>query len=167
MARSTDSDYFVWLCDRVEGSDYTKLLKKLYSIDYKPDFVMDGNRTAAGLNLRRYFCYEFGVDPDDLDLGECSVLEMLQGLAGSIWGMMGDKKERWFWELIENLDLLKFSDDSYSDRYVDERIKKWLRRQFSRSGSGSPFPLKKYKGDARNLEMWALMNLYLNEKYPV
>ena len=164
IARAPEGDYFQWLCDRIKGQNHKKLLGKLYSVDYTIDFVMDSNRTAAGLTLRDYFCYEKGVDPEDVEFGGCSVLELLQGLAGSISKMMGDTTLRWFWEIMDNLDLSRFDDSHYSERGVDERLSRWLSRNYTSRGVGSPFPFKSNRyGDARNMELWAQMNIYLNE----
>lgn len=164
-----ERDYFEWLCERINANkDYSRLMTELYSTPYKPAFTMDENRTYGGLNLRDYFAYERGIWSDEVNfVRPCSVLEVLTALADSIAELMGDDSGKWFWEMMENMNLSRFSDNSYSAQRVEEIIDNWLNRQYESDGSGSPFPLKKYRGDARNLTLWDQMNGYLNEKYPL
>lgn len=165
--KSQDSDYFRWLVKTVKGDSHLELLKELYSIDYTPVFEMDKNRVYAGLSLRGYYAYETGIDEDELVLGNCSVLELLIGLAWTIQGIYGNEISKWFWEMADNLGVSRYSDTRFSKRSVDEHISMWLRRQYTREGVGSPFPLRHYDGDTRTIELYLQMNMYMKEKYPV
>jgi hypothetical protein len=83
----------------------------------------------------------------------------------------GDRSRIWFWELIKNLKLDKFTDafieksgfSAIED--IDEIVRKWLDRDFGMNGWGSPFPLWYPRADQRKLQMIDQMNAYLLENY--
>lgn len=163
------NDYFSWLLERVEAFDgqefsrHQTMLRELFSIDYIWQFELDRNRAVAGTLLRNKFADEMGVYPEEINLTNCTVLEMLEALAEVISDQMGDTVSRWFWEMIHNLSL----DTATSVHDVDTIVDKWLSREYAPNGQGSIFPLKNYDGDVRNLKIWDQMNIYINENYPL
>ena len=127
---------------------------------------MDENRAAGGEALRDKYSDEYSIDIDDVRTGPCTVLEMLISLADHMTDQLACDISDWFWQLIENLHLSKYDNDEFDPRAVEFIIMSWLHRSYSSNGEGSLFPLKEYKGDCRNLDIWSQMNAWINENYP-
>ena len=169
-------DYYQWLLEKIDGFkepfyNYSLLLKELHSIPFEWSIDRDGNRAIDGEQLRWEFMDEHNI-PDIFykDGIGCSVLEMLVSLSVrcdlEIMGVSGENLiARWFWIMIDNLDLMRCSDDHFSGEYVRQQVKIWLNRVFDRNGNGSPFPLKRAKYDQRKVEIWAQMCGYLSENF--
>lgn len=169
-------DYYQWLLEKIRGNmppyyDYSLLLSELHSIPFEWSIDMDRNRAINGENLRwEYMDEENIADIYYRDGIRASVLEVLVALSLdcdiSIMGNPdGDTAYRWFWTMIDNLDLSRCTDDNFNHEYVWQQIGIWLKRQFQRDGTGSPFPLKHSRTDQRKIEMWFQMTGYLNENY--
>lgn len=171
--------YFQWLTYPLaeERSDrsYKFLLARLHSITFTHYVPNDGNRAYDGERLREVFV-------DDLGLGEyefslliqrpCSVLEMLVGLSRRIPEMVSDKEPaQWFWEMIDNLDLSRYSDDAYYNEggivYVRDIVLNMMKRNYTYGGDGGLFPLRNPKKDQRKVEIWYQLQNYLNENYQI
>lgn len=171
--KTMHGDYYNWLVDLIEAGpgtaheDYTSLIHELYLMKYRWQFELDENRAIAGLALRDRYAYEAGVDRAEMSDGPCSVLEMLIGLADVMSQTFDDTVSRWFWEMIGNLHLDHFSDGNYDSYSAVSVVNRWLDRRFSSNGNGSIFPIPRYHGDARNLQVWDAMNEYMNEFYPL
>lgn len=161
-------DYYYWLLDKIAAyEDYQELLQELYSIPYTWTHELDKNREIAGLQLREEFAYNTGIELQDVAQAPCSVLEALIGLAKYMSEIYGYTIPKWFWEMINNLQLHRFSDGYFSKRSVDKIIQIWLQGRYSFSGIGSPFPLRVYDEDARKMQLFDMMQAYINENYPV
>lgn len=166
-------DYFQWLCEKiwsVEADDHALLLKDLHSIIFTSPIRRDMNRAEDGVSLRRDYILEEGVPEVYLeDLGECTVLEMMIALskrfASDIVGENYASVAFWFWKIIENLDLMKMSDDNYYSSYVKDVITKMCKRQYDKYGNGSMFPVKRSIKDQRYVEIWYQMNGWFEETY--
>lgn len=160
-------DYYLWLTEMVGIDSRCHLLQVLDSIDYRWQFALDENRAAAGLNLRQLYSNEVGVYLDDVREGPCSVLEMLVGTAqmmSDLLSMTEPNIPKYFKELIKNLGLnLSITDD----RDIFSIIDRWLDREFDSRGRGSIFPFRRYMGDARTLDVFDAMNIYIGENYPI
>lgn len=170
-------DYYQWLLDKVKAYmepyyNYSLLLSELHSIEFTWGIANDENRVSDGFNLRYEYMDEQNVPEVFYQQGSpCSVLEMMIGLAcrcdREIMRVPGeDRTYIWFWMMIDNLDLMRCSDDNFSGDYVRQQIGKWLNRDFKRNGLGSPFPLKNgHCQDQRKQTIWAQMCGYLSENY--
>lgn len=161
------NDYYAWLTRLVDMDSNCHLLKVLDSIEYRWQFALDENRAAAGLNLRQLYSKEAGVYLDDVREGPCSVFEMLIGVAqmmSELLSMSEPNIPKFFKELIKNLALTPMTTD---DKVIFRRVDRWLDREFDSSGIGSIFPLRHYKGDARVLDVFDAMNVYIGENYPI
>lgn len=173
-----EQDYYHWLCEYVgiqdKGAGYCILAHDLHK---KPFYVLvehDRNRAMDGLDLREEYLEDVNYPKYAHFDEECSVLEMLIGLARRISYETGrmdealDTTKDWFWEMISNLGLAKFDDEHYVDLdgfyKVDEILDIFLQRDYLRDGTGGLFPLKNATGDQRNVEIWYQMNAYLMEK---
>ncbi len=175
--------YFEWLCQgvREEGGHYDILLSKLHSRRFYWSVPNDDNRAGDGEYLR----YEYG----DRYPGECTVLEMLVALSNRICFQMGgfvsdNSQSRWFWEMIENLGLIGFTDEAWSVGYrsvygrksgqkeglnaqFHEIITVFLDRNYDAFGTPNCFKFKKRQNGLQNREIWYQMMDYLEENYPI
>lgn len=176
-----EQDYFAWLCEMVHidqmDISYLALAKDLHHRKFYAIVPHDENRASDGKELREYYLREINY-PKYLEIeGECTIFEMLIALARRMdfetndpyeIDETGDKTTYWFWEMIDNLGLSKFSDDAYyaygGGREVDKILDKFLERRYSRNGNGGIFPLEMTKKDQRDVEIWYQMNSYLAEK---
>lgn len=169
-------DYYQWLLEKVDGYkepyyNYSLLLHKLHSLPFVWSIERDSNRATDGKRLRWEYMDENSIPEGAYRDGvPCSVLEMLISLCIrcdlEIIGEAGvDQVAKWFWIMIDNLDLSRCTDDNFNGEYVEQQIGIWLDRVFSRNGKGSPFPLKKAHHDQRKVEIWLQMCGYLSENY--
>lgn len=178
-----NQSYFEWLCDIVHVDQGDKswwiLFKDLYNKKFYSLIPHDENRAWDGLELREDFMHEIWY-PKYMDIdGECSVLEMLIGLARRIdfetsnpyEDSQNDSTVYWFWEMIDNLGLLPFDDDSYVDNggmhFVNSILNNFVERKYSRNGNGGLFPLEHSRQDQRRVEIWYQMSEYLTEREAV
>lgn len=163
------SDYYYWLESLVDDGCHYTLLRYLYENQYRWQFALDENRSAGGINLRRRYAYDNGVDISDVGVGPCSILEMLIALADRMTEFMecsNNQISTWFWVMIQNLGLHKYDDMHFDENKVKDILDIWLDRHFLPDGTGSLFPLKLYSGDCRNLDTWGQMNAWISETFP-
>jgi hypothetical protein len=169
-------DYFLWLCDLIEGgSDYKhrEFLNYLHQKEFYPNLPNDDNRAEDGKKLREEYFY--GILEEDYPVWgtPCTMLEMLIALSQKIEFIlsdddMGDRTSKWFWEMIDNLGLEKFSDNDPNILSKTHRNNVILdifhRRAYRRNGEGGLFPLKRHPiVDQRNVEIWYQMQSYIQE----
>lgn len=171
--------YFEWMCGLVcvgyrrDGRSYKRLLHRLNEIDFRFSIAMDANREADGLDMR----YRFGNEKHVrdyivnryLDDHPCSVLEMMVALANRCEETImddpeyGDRRDQWFWGMIENLGLMGMDDSVYDEMYVDEKIYAFMNHEYSRNGKGGLFYVHRPYNDMRRVEIWTQLNWYLDE----
>ena len=177
--RDLQQDYFHWLCemvhiDQMERS-YWLIAKDLHSRIFVPIIERDENRAMDGLELRDQFLEnEWYARGGEFECDECTVFEMLVALAQRMdfeTTDMDDDNDRtayWFWEMIDNLGLDTFDDDSYVELegqiYVDKIIDEFVEREYDYNGEGGIFPLKHCDRDQREVEIWYQMSAYLYER---
>jgi len=178
-----NQDYFEWLCEKIHvdqgDRSYWILMKDLHSKIFIPFVPHDENRAFDGLELREDYMRDIWYPKYEEVEGDCTVLEMLVGLAKRIdfettdpyTNDTSDKTVYWFWEMIDNLGLIKFDDDSYVElggfHYVTKIIDSFVKRKYRRNGCGGLFPLEKSNKDQRKIEIWYQMSAYLNEHQAV
>lgn len=161
------SDYYLWLESLVNDGNHSKLVRYLYEQPYRWQFTLDENRAAGGINLRRTFAFENGINLQDVGNGPCSILEMLIALADRMTEMLSDDIFNWFWTLMSNLRLDWFTDDyQFDEGRINDILNVWLDRQYDANGNGSLFPVHGYSGDCRNLDTWGQMNVWISENFP-
>lgn len=94
------------------------------------------------------------------------MLELFIGLSRRLSFQADGEPRAWFWQLMENLDLERFNDNT---QIPEEEVRKILDevtgRTYKRNGAGGLFPLKKAHKDQRDVELWYQLNAYLLEKY--
>jgi hypothetical protein len=173
MDRPIDELYFVWLYGQVGSVEIANpsrthwgLLKQLYTKEFVWVIPNDDNRAEDGKDLRQQFIDEEelnNVDEVWMRLG-CSMLEMLIGLSRRLSFEAGGKSRTWFWKLIENVNLDKYSDyTELPDSKIDDTLDRIIWRTYSNSGRGGLFPLKKTREDQRRIEIWYQLSAYLLE----
>ena len=97
---------------------------------------------------------------------DCSMLEMLIALARRVSFESYSTATDWFWCMIQNLELGKYTDDIYEVSImeeVEEALKNLNARNYGADGSGGLFPLRKPAMDQRRVEIWYQMQAYLLE----
>lgn len=167
--------YFEWLCGRVvslkaknPSTTRWQLLHRLHSTPFAWYIPNDDNRAAHGTELRVEWVREMHQEVPDrawLEL-PCSVLEMLVALADRLTFDAGGSAGPWFWKLVENLGLDKYTDDIYEisiEEEVDEVLDRLINRTYERDGSGGLFPLRQDPRDQRKVEILYQMSSYLLE----
>lgn len=170
--------YFNWMYDLVCVNRYSKRLsyRKLLDYLFQTDFIyiigMDGNRAEDGINLRYRFGHECGYADAEisnyLDDRQCSVLEMMVALSDRCEEHImddpdiGNRTGKWFWDMIENLELDGMSDTSFDECYVEEVINRLLNREYGRNGEGGLFYIPHCPYDLRSEEIWYQMMWYLD-----
>lgn len=170
--------YFNFLCKVVGRSEkYVLLLQRLYSMEFYSLVPNDDNRGVDGTKVRDLFCDEEG--PQGLSLcpdGPCTVLEMLIGLSLRLEFETAQSEyektpDEWFWILIDNLGLTQFENQLFFDGAlfddVSDIVNIFLERQYTSTGDGGLFPLRKAKKDQREVEIWYQMSAYILENYPI
>lgn len=176
--KRTRQDYFDWLCNLIrvdDGQDsYWILAKELHHKEFRYIVANDDNRAADGEYLRKeYISGNPRMDINHLNM-PCSVFEMLVALARRMDFELSDldnrdRTHKYFWELIDNLGLMEFTDEEYSYRQaslsVDSILEIFLNREYRQDGRGGLFPLKNPSKDQRKVELWYQMNAYINENY--
>jgi hypothetical protein len=167
-------EYFRYLCGLVKGGPARGggRVEFLWFLHKKPFYCIidnDENRSEDGKQL-----WEDWSGEELNEEAQCSVLEMLIGLAKRIDYILADSREgdrtaKWFWEMVGNLGLEEFTDRDLVDErrnYNNDRILDILiERLYSASGRGGLFPLRRPDEDQRRVEIWYQMQAYLEENY--
>jgi len=180
-----DELYFPWLYSQVGSVElanpsrtYWNLLRILYTKEFFWIIPNDDNRAEDGKELRFEFIGEMRLDDVDQDWLEmsCSFLELLIGLSRRLAFEGEGEACDWFWELMENLGLEVYTDDTLMAaeemdlvdeelaEEIDEVLNTVIFRTYERDGSGGLFPLKKAAEDQREVELWYQLSAYLLEK---
>lgn len=175
--------YFNWLCGLVKIDEpdhsYFALAKQLHKKEFYWSVPNDDNRGEDGKKLRAIFIEANPFIPAESLDGPCTVLELLIGLSVRMEYILsdiskGDRTIKWFWELIENLGLDKYSDSIYFDIRSSETgeeigliLENFLDRKISPNGKGGLFPLCHTDNDQRKVEIWYQMSEYLRENHNI
>lgn len=178
--RKLKNEYFNWLCDIIGIDDpprdetYWILAKKLFSKEYYWTVDGDENRALDGKELRNDFLDELynSREKEDELKGPCTILELLIALSFKIEenlmyiSSVGDRSKYWFWVMIDNLGLSKYTDSSIDlkgNDQIDHILEIFMDRTYSRNGRGGLWPLKKAVKDQRKVEIWYQLNAFFEE----
>lgn len=173
MNQPLDELFFIWLVGQVTETDtndpsqtHLKLLKQLYTKEFVSIIPNDENRLEDGKDLRRYFIDDENpprVDDEWMQMG-CSFLELTLGLARQLSFEAEGEAHYWFWRLIGNLGLKRYTDDR---RLMKSRINGILdvviNREYDPDGYGGFFPLEHPRQDQRKVELWYQLSAYVME----
>lgn len=169
--------YFDWLRAQVSTGKlrdpvktHEKLLECLFDIPFKWVFMLDENRAEDGLSLRYDYSVDYDRGFDDHFRMPCSVLEMMVALSlrcerdftGDL--AVGLAVDKWFWQMIENMDLMKYTDPHFVRDDVEAKVSAMLHREYEPNGKGGLFVVSEPLIDMRNLEIWKQMMCYISEQ---
>jgi hypothetical protein len=167
MDAELENKYFEWLYSHIEkpNLDYWSLARILFRKEFIWFVANDDNRVEDGRELRYEFSYETNtkLTPEWHSFG-VSMLEMLIALSRRLSFQADGEPRDWFWELMANLDLVRFSDRYFSERdadKIDQILDRVIWRTYSYSGDGGLFPLENPDRDQRHVEIWYQMNAYV------
>lgn len=187
MKRTYDDfdGYFLWLCSIVNADmdRYSELLFCLHDTDFIWSLEQDESRATEGLMLREEY-YHNDISEDWIMFLEkpCSVFEALIPIARRMNDLFMDENTSdmtrvWFWELIKNLGLKKYSNirlltgpNAETDTdFIDIQfiLDRWLHREFDIDGVGSPFPVPDSGVNQREKTIIYQMYSYVNVNYVV
>lgn len=175
--RTLDEKYLDWLYSQIAPTSirnparaYRSLCAHLFKVPFRWDTdTRDDNRMEDGRELRYDFLTKFKIDEDPIwmDL-EISVLEVLIGLARRLSFETDEEVDKWFWTMLDNLNLRKYTDAVYLEGNwidVDKIIDRFLDRKYKGNGEGGLFPIRHPKIDQRKVELWDQMANYLIENH--
>lgn len=159
--------YLNWLMNIVIDEEH-QYCESIFDILFDREFYwtinMDENRAEDGIHLRKVFEDQTGhMYEDD---GPCNMLEMMVALAvrGSE-DILWDGENNWtpflFWSMVDNLDILECS--SIED--INEKITRFLDRNYEKNGSGSLFVLSHFPKNFQKLEIWYQMQYWISENF--
>lgn len=174
MSLTLDAAYFEWLYKHVgsvrnpnPARTHWKLCAKLFKTKFVWFVPNDDNRAADGCELRDEFLHESGME---FEVGwyeeECSMLEMMVALSRRVAFQSYGEPGEWFWTMLKNIELLKYTDDVYEisiEEEVEEVLARINDRTYEANGEGGLFPLRHPHTDQRNVEIAYQMSSYLLE----
>ena len=175
-----NEEYFEWMYNLVDASrhsgrsSYKKLFKYLNRVEFVYILAPDENRYFDGIDLRYRFCYEKDMPSSliasYLDDKPCSILEMLVALSLRCEEHImrdpdiGDRTSKWFWQMIDNLDLSGMNDSNFDIDKASEIVDTFLYRKYGHDGDrGGLFIIPHCYHDLRTTEIWYQMMWYLND----
>jgi hypothetical protein len=166
-----DELYFEWLFKSVSFNHketYLSLCEQLYHTDFKWFVPNDDNRVEDGRLLRSDFLDESKLytESDDWFIRDCSMLELILGISYRLSFESTVEHDIWFWEILENLNLTKYTDSFYTEgsyKEIDRILQKINKRTYRANGEGGLFPLRYASEDQRKIEIWYQMSAYLLE----
>lgn len=162
--------YYYWLFNLVneKRSDHSALISWLYEKEFKWFVPNDDNRSKDGISLREEFANKSNRSEFSQYLnGPCTMLEMLIALAERMDYTLfdpryGNELNRWFWVLIDNLNLSLVLDSEGLKRN-EMILNRLLNRTYLPNGNGGLFPLKNPREDQRVVEIWYQMQFWISE----
>lgn len=172
--------YRNWLFDLVNLHSPPNWFMYLALILWRKEFYWtvpnDDNRAEDGKKLREAFLQDVIVFKDEAEAldGPCTMLEFLIALAERCEYEMLEPSDvnqtsKWFWEMLSNLGLDKFTDEDFArldgEIEIGRILDTVLERTYKGDGYGGLFPLKKARKNQRKVEIWYQMNAYIIEKY--
>lgn len=168
--------YFEWLYNyackgRINDKvSFRKLFMNLHDTQFDFYIRNDMYRAMDGVNLRYRFSTVIN-DNDAFDILDepCSVLEMILALAIRTEETImddpryGDRTQQWFWQMLSNIGINRMSDDVYDKQFVNDKIYKFLERQYAPDGRGGLFYIQGVDQDLREIEIWTQLCWYLDK----
>ena len=164
--------YFSWLVNKVCRSNIQYgfennaiMLNALHDRIFTSDIFMDKNRVCDALELRERFKQETGHRVYRFESDDVSVLEVLVALSIRCEEtIMGDGSKdnsyKWFWIMIDNLDIRGCNDTGYIEHVLDV----FINRTYNYDGTGGAlFHVEEPRKDMRKTEIWYQMCWYLNQ----
>jgi len=164
--------YFNWLYLKVQDRhELITVCQLMHQVVFIAVIQRDENRIAVAAGLRNEFARFSGslgpAELADLMEPECSVFEVLIGLADQADGMIPLTLAVWFRIFIENLGLDTYTDDHIDGHAyfsIEKIINRFNNRQYRPNGRGNIFPFKRSNPDQREIELWYQMGAYITQE---
>lgn len=175
--QTLDERYFEWLYSQVgsisnrnPARSHWLLCEQMFKTEFDGWLPNDHNRAADGRELRYEFLTQHEIDASMnwLEI-DCSIFEMLIALAHrSAFQSLEHHHtvEWWFWRMVDNLELRKYTDERYNDgiaEAVGEVLSIFNSRAYETNGRGGLFPLNDPPSNQRETELWYQLSAYLLE----
>ena len=174
---NAETDYLNWLVQRmnvVPHKNYGMLLRELYRWEFYSLVPHDEDRGADGIVLRETWSDEVEYK-GSLAFGPPRVLETIIGISqraedrifGGPWIDDWDYK-RIFWDLINNLDLVRFDGVLSSSDYevIGTVLEGFLTRTSRCDTFSNIFTFCVVPLNLRKMNLWSQMGIYICEKWP-
>lgn len=145
-----------------------RLLRHLYSTEFKYLDEFDKNRFDDGIHMRYRFIFDMERSGEHYDKKTpANMLEVMVGLAVKIEAIMaetmfGDRTHSWFWSMCSSLGLNGQYDEFFDADYVDDILARFNRKEYDPDGHGGLFWIRNYEGDMRELEIWTQADRWLS-----
>lgn len=169
-----DQLYLDWLYSQVASvkrrdphHTYWNIFRILFTTEFLWFVPNDDNRIEDGKDLRDEFVRECNIDIVDEDWFEldCSMLELMIGMAKRLSFEDDRTPRQWFWEMMHNIGFYDYNDaTNISEPEVKRVLDRIIWRTYKRNGSGGFFPLRYPRQDQRQVELWYQLNAYLLER---
>lgn len=166
-------EYYDWLTQIVGGdANYERLFHVLFEKEFYSVVDFDSDRAADGLELRTTYSKFIGRQVD-LELGACTILEMLVALAIACEDNImhdrdyGDRTPEWFWMMLHNLELDRYDDKHFNDTEVYYKLDIFLERKYETNGKGGAFPLRFCDKNQKTVPLWIQLNEFILENYKI
>ena len=180
---SATIDNYIWyLYNLVQngGENHRKLCMELFKNRFfitRSAPKRDIDREKNGLELRKeWYCNNITFE----DSLPCTVLEMIIGISKRMSEQLmdedgEDKTAQYFWEIIGNLGLDCWDDDSFgwdtglAQKKIAKTCEILCKRQYNSDGTGGGmFPMPGVLGiNQKKMEIWYQMQEYINWKYGI
>lgn len=166
-------EYFQYLVGLVPNRlhlerDYSNLFFYLQNKKFdRFPIERDRNRAQDGIYLRYLFNGDLSDYPDE----DCSVLELLIGVAQKTESRLydweaGDQTPTWFWMMLNNLGLADMDNSVFNPFDVDQKIERMMNRDYEPNGeNGALLVVNNPYEDFRNLEICSQMNAFVCEVF--
>ena len=178
MSRPLDELYFEWLYRQVADPEqdltFWNVLRVLYTTEFAWVVPNDENRIGDAKELREEFLEAKHIrvrrsERHWANLG-CSMLELMVGLSRRLeFEADRGKAHYWFWVLMDNIGLRELDDSHFGwedEEQVQDKLEMIIQRYYEPNGHGGFFPLKRPRGDQREIELWYQLNEYVREQEP-
>lgn len=171
MSESPLYAYLGWLKGFIaveNGRSYDGLWDLLLGTEWVWLIPNDDNRIADGLDIRKDFFMESGLQYITPAEYPCSVLEVIIGLSRRLEFQAGGSAPGWAWQIVCNLELHKLQDPFGPRKAAraQEILQRLIYRNYNPDGVGGFFPLAWPDEDQRKVEVWYQLAAYVEEIHP-
>jgi hypothetical protein len=93
-----------------------------------------------------------------------ALLELLVGLSRRFSFECDGEPRDWFWHMMDNIKLRRYSDSkSWDESVVNDILDRIIWRQYKYDGRGGLFPLSTAREDQTKIELWYQLSAYIIE----
>lgn len=176
FARPLSARYHRWLCRQITPSgprdgmvSYRMVCEVMDNVQFRVLVVKDDNRAEDGYMLRNDFLLSIGYEPLDIHemhMWPVTILEVLVALALKAEKLIEIPPPEMFGIFLRNLKLTIYYDgtEAIAPRLgIHKILRRFNDRNYTRTGQGGLFPLRRGCPDQREVEIWYQMGAYMSE----